>query len=141
MFDISNLFPGPEFAEIQDDAFNDWFNHSSRDPYDPAFTQQVQDKFGITLSGQHYFQSSGGTLSPVFDFRANGPTAGNTNAIVVAKVTGDIPSPTGKDVSWQEMNAVSGKLASTILRVNTNSVQISSSESVSTSRSAIVARD
>ncbi|KAI9452727.1 hypothetical protein BJY52DRAFT_1190075 [Lactarius psammicola] len=126
VFDISNLYPGDEFAKIQDDAYNDWSNHTSTDAYDLGFTAQLQDKFGITLVGQHYYKGSTGYFSPaVFDFRSNGPTVGNPDAIVIAKVTGDIPAPTDNPsaVHWQEMEGISGKLASTILRVYTKSVQ------------------
>ncbi|KAI9437222.1 hypothetical protein H4582DRAFT_1958683 [Lactarius indigo] len=96
------------------------------DPFDPTFTQQVQDKYGIPLSGQHYFAEVRGNGGPVthqvFDFRNNGATAGNPDAIVFADATGDIPAPTGpSDVDWQEMTAVSGKFASKIFRVNTKS--------------------
>ncbi|KAI9452729.1 hypothetical protein BJY52DRAFT_1418590 [Lactarius psammicola] len=79
-----------------------------------------------TLICQHYYESSTGYFSPaVFDFRSNGPTVGNPDAIVIAKVTGDIPAPTDNPsaVHWQEMEGISGKLTSTILRVYTKSVQ------------------
>jgi len=135
---MSSLFSGPSFSRIQDDVFSDWFDHPSKDPYDPDFTQQVQNSFGNTLSGQHYFTTEG----LVVDFRSSGPTAGNTNAIVVAKVTGDIPAPTGDlDVDWQKMTAVSGKLGSTIFRVNTRSGKQTTTPSVSTSRSAMIAHN
>ncbi|KAI9435979.1 hypothetical protein H4582DRAFT_1966593 [Lactarius indigo] len=126
VFDISVIFPGTEFSNIQNDMFTDWNNHPSSDPFDPTFTQQVQDKYGIPLSGQHYFAEVPGNGGPVthqvFDFRNNGPTAGNPDAIVFADATGDIAAPTGHlDVDWQEMTAVSGKFASKIFRVNTKS--------------------
>ncbi|KAH9069663.1 hypothetical protein EDB83DRAFT_2314339 [Lactarius deliciosus] len=120
MFDISGLFPGSEFSQIQNDAHTDWVNQPgpSTNPFDPTFAQQVEDKYKIPLSGQHYFvESSGNTISPVFDFRNN---AGNPDAIVVADVTGHITAPTGHpDSDWQEMKGVSGKFASTIFRVST----------------------
>ncbi len=110
--------------------------------------KELQDKFGITTLGQHYFESSNGDLNPVFNFRSDGPTKGNQDAIVVAQVTGDILTPAGdkfdfKDVGWQEMKAVSGKLASTIFRVNTTGGEliIDDSDGVSTSQSANVARN
>ncbi|KAH9162056.1 hypothetical protein EDB89DRAFT_2234863 [Lactarius sanguifluus] len=122
MFDISGLFPGSEFSQIQNDAHTDWVNQPgpSTDPFDPGFAQQVEDKYKIPLSGQHYFVGPFGALSPVFDFRNNGPTAGNPDAIVGADVTGHITAPTGRpDTDWQAMNGVSGKFASTIFRVST----------------------
>ncbi|KAH9075533.1 hypothetical protein EDB83DRAFT_2311994 [Lactarius deliciosus] len=122
VFDISSLFPGSEFSQIQNDAYADLSQSASTDPFDPTFAKQVEDKYGIPLSGQHYFTSSGvtGLASPVFDFRNNGPTAGNPDAIVVADVTGHIPAPTGNsDVDWQALKGTSGKFASTIFRVST----------------------
>ncbi|KAH9005741.1 hypothetical protein EDB86DRAFT_3070689 [Lactarius hatsudake] len=114
-------FPGSEFSKIQNDAYADLTLSTSgaSDPFDPTFAKQVEDKYGIPLSGQHYFTSSGvtGLASPVFDFRN---IAGNADAIVVADVTGHIPAPTGKsDVDWQAMKGTSGKFASTIFRVST----------------------
>ncbi|KAI9434591.1 hypothetical protein H4582DRAFT_2060031 [Lactarius indigo] len=128
VFDTSVLFPGTEFSQIQKDVYTDWVNYPSRDAYDSIFAQQVEDKYGIPLSGQHYFVELSGEGGPVthqvFDFRNNGPTKGNPDAIVVADATGDIPAPTGiPDVDWQQMTAVTGKFASTIFRVNTKSGQ------------------
>ncbi|KAH8992236.1 hypothetical protein EDB92DRAFT_1945440 [Lactarius akahatsu] len=120
LFDISSLFPGPEFSQIQNDVY--FSQSASTDPFDLTFAKQVEDKYGIPLSGQHYFASSGvtGLASPVFDFRNNGPTAGNSDAIVVADVTGHIPAPTGiSDLDWQVMTGTSGKFASTVFRVST----------------------
>ncbi|KAH8983244.1 hypothetical protein EDB86DRAFT_3106437 [Lactarius hatsudake] len=127
LFDISGLFPGSEFSQIQNDAYTDWVSQPgpSTDPFDPTFAKKVEDKYGIPLSGQHYFAPSGapGVTNPVFDFRNNGPTAGNPDAIVVADVTGHIPTPapTGdSDSDWQAMRGVSGKFASSIFRVSTH---------------------
>src|SRR6266702_654061 len=140
MFDISNLFPGSEFSDIQEDAYDDWLSYPATEPTED-FMKEFQDKFGIPLSCQHFYESSNGDLNPVFDFRTNGPTKGNPNAVVVAQVTGDIPAPTGdEDFHWQEMKGMSGKLASTILRVNTKAGDLLFPGSVSTSRSAIIAR-
>ncbi|KAH9055702.1 hypothetical protein EDB87DRAFT_1283318 [Lactarius vividus] len=122
IFDISGIFPGSEFSQIRNDVYSDWVNlpGPSTDPFDSNFAQQVQDKHGIPLSGQHYFADFSGVKNPVFDFRNNGPTAGNSNAIVVADVTGDIGAPTGHpDSDWQEMKGVSGKFANTVFRVST----------------------
>ncbi|KAH9025627.1 hypothetical protein EDB85DRAFT_1981763 [Lactarius pseudohatsudake] len=121
LFDISTLFSGPEFSKIQNDAFADFSPLQTTDPFDPSFAKQVEDKYGIPLSGQHYFSSSG---VPVFDFRNNGPTAGNPDAFVVADVTGNIPAPTSSlDLDWQVMTGTSGKFASTIFRVSTKGGQ------------------
>ncbi|KAH9025629.1 hypothetical protein EDB85DRAFT_1849840, partial [Lactarius pseudohatsudake] len=117
LFDISTLFPRPEFSQIQNDALADFIPLQTTDPFDPSFAKQVEDKYGIPLSGQHYFSSS---ASPVFDFRINGPTAGDPGAFIVADVTGDIPAPTGTlDSDWQVMTGTSGKFASKVFRVST----------------------
>ncbi|KAH9008165.1 hypothetical protein EDB83DRAFT_2301609 [Lactarius deliciosus] len=118
LFDISTLFPGSEFSQIQNDAYADWVRPSVNGQF-------VEDKYGIPLSGQHYFAPSGatGVTNPVFDFRNNGSTPGNPDAIVVADVTGHIPTPasTGdSDSDWQAMRGVSGKFVSTIFRVSTH---------------------
>ncbi len=142
VFDITSLYPGFEFWQIQEDTYSDWLNFPRNDPCDPDLAQQLEDKYRVTLSGQHYFIETGGDLSPVWDFRPNGRTLGNPNAIVVAKVTGDIPAPTGSlDVDWLELEGVSGKLASTIFRVYTKAGEQLLSESVSIPRSATVARN
>ncbi|KAI9436376.1 hypothetical protein BJY52DRAFT_653332 [Lactarius psammicola] len=120
LLDISGLYPGDRFSTISDDAFTAWLAHPSIDPYDPDFTKEAQDKFGITLIGQHYFKNG-----PVFDFRSVGPTAGNQDAFVEGEVTGSFTSPDGPpNLDWQEMKAVSGKLAKTIFRVNTRSKEL-----------------
>lgn len=146
MYDIRSLYPGPEFSRIQDDAYSDWTNSQSTDPSDSSFVQQLESKYGITLSGQYYYIENNGNpgdLSPVVDFRSNGPTAGDPNAFVVGEVTGQIPPPDGNtNIYWQEMTAVSGQLASTIFRVYTNAgTRAVGSETVSISRPATVVRN
>ncbi|KAH9041093.1 hypothetical protein EDB85DRAFT_1924250 [Lactarius pseudohatsudake] len=123
LFDISSLFPGSEFSQIQNDAYTDWVSlpSPSTDPLDPTFAKQVEDKYGIPLSGQYFAPS--GANGVTFDFRNNGPTAGNPDAFVDADVTGHIrtPAPTGdSDSDWQAMTGTSGKFASTIFRVSTH---------------------
>ncbi|KAH9009197.1 hypothetical protein EDB85DRAFT_2059564 [Lactarius pseudohatsudake] len=123
LFDISGLFPGSEFSKIQNDAYTDWVGlpSPSTDPLDPTFAQQVEDKYGIPLSGQYFAPS--GANGVTFDFRNNGPTAGNPDAFVDADVTGHIatPAPTGdSDSDWQALTGTSGKFASTIFRVSTH---------------------
>ena len=74
------------------------------------------------------------------DFRSNWPD--NSEAFVVANITGDISSPAGlPNADWQEMKGVSGELANTILLVDTVAGQQLIVEDVSISRSAAVARN
>ncbi|KAH9025631.1 hypothetical protein EDB85DRAFT_1981825 [Lactarius pseudohatsudake] len=118
LFDISGLFPGSEFSQIQNDAFADFTPLQTSDPFDPTFAQQVEDKYKIPLSGQYFAPS--GANGATFDFRNNGPTAGNPDAIVVADVTGHLPTPGGRlNSDWQALTGTSGKFASTIFRVST----------------------
>jgi len=139
VFDVAGLFPAPEFSTIEDDAFAIWSKSQSNDPYNKDLSQQLQTQFNIPVSGQHYFINSNG-LAPVWDFRADGPTKGNKDAIVVAKVDATIPSPTGPpNVDWVQLSSVSGKLATKVFRVNT--VEGDPPPSVSISRSAMVVRD
>lgn len=84
---------------------------------------RLQNEFNLNLLGQHYFiQRSGNTnLSPVWDFRS---TTGNSNAIMIAIKTGDLPAPTGPgDIDWLELKKVSGGLAGELLRVFTHAGQ------------------
>lgn len=143
IFDTTNLFPSFEFYQIQDLAYLEWVAYSNDDPYDPNLAQQFTDTYGIQSLGQHYFIDSAdqnapkGTITPVWDFReTKGP-----NALVLANVTGDLPSPSAgpPSVDWVELTALSGDLANYILRLYTvGGVQPTE---VSIYRSVIVVRD
>ncbi|KAH9026978.1 hypothetical protein EDB85DRAFT_1976989 [Lactarius pseudohatsudake] len=121
VFDVAPLFSGSEFSNIEQDAFATWSSGPCDDPFEPSLAQKFQARFNVSVSGQHYFIANpDGSLAPVWDFRADGPTKGNPDAIVIAAAAGDIPSPTGPpNVDWVELTNVSGKLASTVFRVNT----------------------
>ena len=91
----------------------------------------------MPIAGQHYFINKDEKLAPVWDFRANGLTTGNKDAIVVAEEKGGFPSPQGYPaVDWLELHGASGGLADTIFRVYT--VGGAPPASVSIFRSAIV---
>jgi hypothetical protein len=140
VLDITSLYPTIEFWQIQEQAFKEWLYFPSNDPYDPNLFQLLNQVNYMPILGQHYFIEQDGELSPVWDFRANGPTTGNSNAIIVAKEAGDFPSPAGyPNVDWVELTRVSGELADTVLRVYT--VGGDPPTSVSIFRSAIVLRD
>jgi hypothetical protein len=113
------MSPGTQFQNIQRDVFLTWAYSTIKNPLDPAAAQQIDRSHNFPVSGQHYFIEAGGQLASVWDFRSNGPTKGNKGATVVAKVTGDIASPTWTAIDWQELSRVSGELADTIFRIDT----------------------
>lgn len=120
LFDITSLYPGPSFKDIQSDAYITWAYNIIKNPLDPALAKLFANRYNVPVSGQHYFIKSDGQLAPVWDFRSDGSTKGNQKAVVVAKVTGDITSPTHPTaLDWQELSRVSGELADTIFRTDT----------------------
>ena len=139
MLDITSLYPLIDFWQIQQQAFNDWSYFPSDDPLDPDLFQILNEDYYMPILGQHYFIEQDKKLTPVWDFRADGATKGNSSAIIVAKEAGDTPSPSGyPNVDWLELTRVSGGLADKVFRVYT--VGGDPPESVSISRSAIVLR-
>ncbi|KAF8260887.1 hypothetical protein EI94DRAFT_1705972 [Lactarius quietus] len=112
LFDITPLYPGPDFKKIQENAFLDWTFSTIKNPFDPDLAQLIAKYFSIQVSGQHYYIEADGKLAPVWDLRSNGPTKGNKDAIVVGKVTRTIPSPGRNTIDWQE-------LTRTIFRIDT----------------------
>jgi hypothetical protein len=77
------------------------------------------------LLGQHFFiqNTTGGGISPVWDFRASA-FAGNPNAFVVAAEAGDTPAPTSAgDVDWLSLVGLQGGLATQVFRVETKGGQ------------------
>jgi hypothetical protein len=113
VFDITPLFPSPEYYAIQDDLFFGWAGYEGDDPNDPNLTLQISDDFGIPHIGLHYFIGDDkGGIAPVWDFRDTlGP-----NAVIVAAVTADLPEPF-PDVDWLSLDNVSGDLADFVLRL------------------------
>jgi Protein of unknown function (DUF3455) len=117
VFDISCFYNQGGFSNIQECVDAIWWGG-------PNMTQselvtRLQNEFSLNLLGQHYFiqGSSSNALSPVWDFRS---TTGNSNAIMIANKTGDLPAPTGPgDVDWLELKNVSGGLAGELFRVVT----------------------
>jgi hypothetical protein len=117
VFDISCFYNQGGFSNIQEGVNEIWWGC-------PNMTQselvtRLQNEFSLNLLGQHYFiQGSGSNaLSPVWDFRS---TTGNSNAIIIANKTGDLPAPTGPgDIDWLELKNVSGGLAGELFRVFT----------------------
>ena len=115
LFDLSSLSPGKQFQGIQRDLYLTWSHIALKDPLDRAVATQIQRFNNFPVSGQHYFTEAG----PVFDFRSSGSTKGNKEAIVVAKVTGDIGPSVYTAIDWQEMTRVSGDLADEIFLIDT----------------------
>ncbi|KAF8273167.1 hypothetical protein EI94DRAFT_1655194 [Lactarius quietus] len=125
MLDISTLYGTSEFNQIQVDTYDFWSKYEGTNPYDYDLAIQLYLKFNIDIVGQYYFiNNANGTLSPKFDFTNSGPTAGNSEAFVIATKIGDIPAPTGsQDIDWLELDGVSGDFAKTIFRVETQAGQ------------------
>ncbi|KAH9992836.1 hypothetical protein BJV77DRAFT_1001337 [Russula vinacea] len=111
LFDVSCLFGKPEFANIQEDAFNIWSGCPSTDPLEPNMAQLFKQLWDISVVGQHYFvDGNNDTLVPVFDFTSSGKTKGNKNAILFGEKIEDIQSPNSTDnVDWLELQEVSVK--------------------------------
>ncbi len=120
MYDISCLYGTPELSTIQYDAFDDWNDHWSSDPFEPEFSQLLKRHYGITVDGKYYFVKENGSLIPVWDLTSTGPYAGNPDAIVYAQKVKSVPSPDGPhNVDWVELKKMSGGLANLIYRVDT----------------------
>ena len=120
MYDVSCLYDTPELSTIQYDAFDDWNAYWSSDPFEPGFSQLLEDHYDITVDGKYYFVEQNGSLVPVWDLRSTGPYAGNPDAIVYAQKVKSVPSPDGpENVDWVELKKLSGGLANVIYRVDT----------------------
>jgi Protein of unknown function (DUF3455) len=121
IFDVSCLFGGPEFSDIQEDAFKIWNECQDTDPLEPRIVQLFEQLWDIPIVGQHYFvDGNNDTLVPIFDFTSSGRTKGNKNAIFYGKKIEDVQSPDGgDDIDWLELQKVSGELADKLYRVFT----------------------
>ncbi len=119
MFDISCLYGTPEFANIQNDAYDIWQKCNRLDVSESKLIPEFLQKFNIPLVGYHYFINDNGTLRPKFDFTSAGSTKGNPDAFVVATKAVDVPAPRNCDIDWLELTALSGKLADEVFRVYT----------------------
>lgn len=136
MFNMTVLYPLPEFGTIQTDVYNDWVASSSTNPNDATFASQVINKYGIELLGTYVSGdvegSTTGPLNPEIDFRS---ATNNGNDFVIANVTADVPSPGGSpNADWEEMQATSGGLASRVLLIETVGGELLFNDSVSISR-------
>lgn len=139
MFDITSLFSQGEFGTIQTDIYSDWVASTITDPNDANFAEQVTSTHGIKLLGTYTagFVEDLGSRNPEIDFTS---AENNGDAFVVAKVTADVPSPTGGQAAdWQELQATSGGLASTVLLIRTVGGGLTENGSVSISRSQVAA--
>ncbi|KAF8260885.1 hypothetical protein EI94DRAFT_866251 [Lactarius quietus] len=117
VFDMTSLFPLPEFFNIPQDAFTLWNASPSNDALDPGIFQQIQSKFSLQGLGQLSFTGSG-TLSPFLNFTSatNDPTSTFTGKIVA-----DAPSinSTTNDADWQVWNSTAGALAKQVYFIDT----------------------
>lgn len=124
MIDIACLYGTDDFAKSQDDIYNVWEKYSGPNPWE-VILDFVTD-FNITslIVGTHYFINYGDNILPEFDFTSAGPTEGNPDAFVVGTKVVDIAAPDSvHDIDWLELNAVSGKFADKVYRVETRGGQ------------------
>jgi hypothetical protein len=137
LYNITSLYHTTEFTRIQNDIYGDWNAFQGFDATNPSFVQQLESKYGFSLSGNFYYNPPvDGDMNPVVHF--SNPTVPNAN--VVAGVTASIESPDGdSNVAWEMMTGVTGQLATTIFQVFTKGgggAQVE--KTVSISRSATV---
>ena len=122
LIDIACLYGTAEFAESQDNVYNVWEEYKDLDTWDLIY--EFLDDFNIPLVGTHYFINYNDTILPKFDFTSYGPTAGNPDAFVVGTRVAGIPAPySERDIDWVELNAVEGKYADKVYRVETRGGQ------------------
>jgi len=124
LIDIACIYGTEEFAKSQDNAYNVWASekYSGLDTWDLIY--EFFYDFNIPLVGTHYFVNYDDTILPKFDFTSYGPTAGNPDAYVVGTRVAGIPAPySARDIDWIELNAVEGKYADKVYRVETRGGQ------------------
>ena len=124
LIDISCLYGTEDFAKSQDDIYNVWEKYY----YDGLNTWQLIYQFlyelRLPVFGTHYFVDYADTILPKFDFTSVGPYAGNPDAFVVGTRVAGIPAPnSARDIDWIELNAVEGKFADKVYRVETRGGQ------------------
>jgi len=116
--DVSCL-PPQHFTLSTQRALQTW---TSTDPHEGA----ISHFGGAPILGQHYFipnPTTSGSILPKWDFTIDS-IPGNPNAFVVASRVASIPAPTGaQDIDWVELKSVSGELAATVYRVDTQGGQ------------------
>jgi hypothetical protein len=162
VFDISSLFDGPFFNDIQQLVYNNiWSTAASQDPFDPTIASQIQDTYQLELLGELFYidvtsetqdpvprqeteiDVHGVTVTqdPVLDFRQ---ATGNPSNIFVGTIAANVSStddPT-TDADWQRWDAISGSdgLANSVYFIETLGGQLDSLdlESVSISRSLVL---
>jgi len=123
LIDVSCYVNAPWFDTIQDVLFPAW------DELSQSMSIQQAIEFVHFLNppanlAQHYFvpnPATGQGVSPKWDFTSNGKFEGNTDAFIVAKGNGTLPSPDDpkKDVAWLEVLNVQGKVAAEVFRIDT----------------------
>ncbi|KAF8260270.1 hypothetical protein EI94DRAFT_1749075 [Lactarius quietus] len=131
VFDITSLYNGPFFNNIQQLVYNNiWNPAASNDPLDPNVFSQIQNTYGLERLGVlSYIDVSGGTQVPVLDFRQ---ATNNPNYIFVGNISADVPSsddPT-TDADWQRWDATPGSsgLANSVYLINTLGGQLNSAD-------------
>ena len=135
MFDLTSLYPGPQFKDFQGEAYLAWVYNTIKDPLDPGLAKLFAQRYNIPVLGEQYSTEVNGQSAQVWDFRDDGQTK---EAIVVAKVTGEIV-PSDVKLPWQQLTHISGELADTIFRTDTAGGV--APQDVSISRAAMAVRD
>ncbi|GBE88620.1 hypothetical protein SCP_1400250 [Sparassis crispa] len=123
LFDVSCVVNESFFQSLPNMLYNAWTS------LDDGFT--ILDIIDILhfanppeVLAQHYFVPNpvtGSGLSPKWDFTSSGFFEGVSNAFVIAKANGTLPSPDNStlDITWLEVTRVEGDIASTVFRLNT----------------------
>jgi hypothetical protein len=124
LIDIACLYGTEDFAKSQDDFYNVWEKYSGSNPYEVILEFVTDVNITSLIVGIHYFINYGDTILPEFDFTSAGPTEGNPDAFVVGTKVVDVAAPDSvHDIDWLELNAVSGKFADKVYRVETRGGQ------------------
>jgi hypothetical protein len=124
LIDIACLYGTDDFAKSQDDVYNVWEKYSGSNPYEVILDFVTDVNITSLIVGIHYFIKYGDTILPEFDFTSAGPTEGNPDAFVVGTKVVDVAAPDSvHDIDWLELNAVSGKYADKVYRIETRGGQ------------------
>ncbi|KAI0792339.1 hypothetical protein C8Q75DRAFT_752412 [Abortiporus biennis] len=129
LIDVSCFTGSDIFLKLPDQLYASWYNASS--------DITVQDTINIfhdlnppEVLAQHYFiPNPAGGLSPKWDFTSSGKFQGKSNAFIVVKGKGSLPSPNdpSKDINWLDVVRIDGDAADEVLRTDTRGGQPPSS--------------
>ncbi|KAH9847990.1 hypothetical protein C2E23DRAFT_740435 [Lenzites betulinus] len=121
VIDVSCIVNDTSFPTIQTELFNVW-------NLLPVPILKIIDFLHVVnppeILAQHYFVPNpvtGVGLSLKWDFTSSGAFEGNPDAFMIGAVKGSIPSPTNatRDITWLDVTAVKGDIASEVFRFDT----------------------